>query len=83
VHSPDAVPLHQRATGSRLGYLALPIYWIAFEYVHLNWDLSWPWLTLGNGFMYNPEWVQWYEYTGALGGSLWVWAANLLTYFAW
>jgi len=72
----------KRAGGIRVGYLALPIYWIAFEYVHLNWDLSWPWLTLGNGFMYNPEWVQWYEYTGALGGSLWVWAANLLTYFA-
>src|ERR1700709_2730864 len=22
--------------------------WLGFEYWHLNWDLSWPWLTLGN-----------------------------------
>ena len=38
----------------------------------LNWDISWPWLTLGNVFATHPEWVQWYEYTGTLGGSLWV-----------
>ena len=24
--------------------------WLGFEYLHLNWDLSWPWLTLGNIF---------------------------------
>ncbi len=72
----------KRAASQLTGYLALPVYWIAFEFIHLNWDLSWPWLTLGNGFMYTPEWVQWYEYTGALGGTLWIWAANLLTFFA-
>jgi apolipoprotein N-acyltransferase len=22
--------------------------WITFEFVHLNWELSWPWLTMGN-----------------------------------
>lgn len=68
--------------GNRLGYLSLPIYWIAFEQLHLHWDLTWPWLTLGNGFAAAPQWVQWYEYTGFLGGSVWVWAANLL-FFAW
>ena len=54
------------------GYLSLICFWIAFEYLHLNWDLSWPWLTLGNVFSINYKWVQWYEYTGVLGGSLWV-----------
>jgi len=63
--------------GNRLGYLSLPIYWIAFEQLHLHWDLTWPWLTLGNGFAAAPQWVQWYEYTGFLGGSLWVWVANI------
>ncbi len=72
----------KRAAGNTLGYLSLPIYWIAFEQFHLNWDLSWPWLTLGNGFAAVPSWVQWYEYTGFLGGSLWVWVVNLLVFFA-
>jgi len=69
--------------GNRLGYLSLPIYWIAFEQLHLHWDLTWPWLTLGNGFAAAPQWVQWYEYTGFLGGSVWVWAVNLLVFWAW
>jgi apolipoprotein N-acyltransferase len=68
--------------GNRLGYLSLPIYWIAFEQLHLHWDLTWPWLTLGNGFAAAPQWVQWYEYTGFLGGSLWVWVVNLLVFSA-
>ncbi|MGI4759669.1 MAG: apolipoprotein N-acyltransferase [Janthinobacterium lividum] len=68
--------------GNRLGYLSLPIYWIAFEQLHLHWDLTWPWLTLGNGFAAAPQWVQWYEDTGFLGGSVWVWVVNLLI-FAW
>ena len=66
--------------GNRLGYLSLPVYWVAFEQLHLHWDLSWPWLTLGNGFAAAPGWVQWYEYTGFLGGSVWVLAVNLLVF---
>jgi len=62
------------------GYLSLFCFWIAFEYLHLNWDLSWPWLNLGNVFSMHPNWVQWYEYTGALGGSLWVLFANVLAF---
>ena len=58
------------------------MFWIAFEQLHLHWDLTWPWLTLGNGFAAVPEWVQWYEYTGFLGGSVWVWAVNLLVFGA-
>ena len=66
--------------GNKLGYISLPAYWIAFEFLHLRWDLSWPWLTLGNGFAFYPSIVQWYEYTGILGGSLWVWAVNILVW---
>jgi apolipoprotein N-acyltransferase len=70
----------KKRLGNRLGYLSLPIYWIAFEQLHLHWDLTWPWLTLGNGFAAVPQWVQWYEYTGFLGGSLWIWAVNLAVF---
>lgn len=59
-------------------YFSLPVYWIAFEFLHLNWELSWPWLTLGNGFAAYAPLVQWYEFTGALGGSLWVLEINIL-----
>jgi apolipoprotein N-acyltransferase len=66
--------------GNRLGYISLPAYWIAFEFLHLRWDLSWPWLTLGNGLSMYPSVIQWYEYTGILGGSLWIWTLNILVW---
>jgi apolipoprotein N-acyltransferase len=70
----------KKRLGNRLGYHSLPIYWLAFEQLHLHWDLTWPWLTLGNGFAAAPQWVQWYEYTGFLGGSVWVWVVSLLLF---
>ena len=70
----------KKATNNRLGYLSLVVVWISMEYLHLNWDLSWPWLTLGNGFATSPSIVQWYEFTGFLGGSLWVLIVNLLLF---
>lgn len=60
------------------GLFTLPVYWIAFEKFHLNWDLSWPWLTLGNGFSEYYKLIQWYEFTGVFGGSLWVLIVNVL-----
>ena len=67
-------------TNNRLGYLAFVVLWISMEYLHLNWDLSWPWLTLGNVFSNVPNVVQWYEYTGILGGTLWVLLMNILLF---
>ncbi|MBB6609615.1 apolipoprotein N-acyltransferase [Pontibacter sp. Tf4] len=66
--------------GNTIGYISFIVYWIAFEQFHLNWDLSWPWLTLGNGFATLNTWVQWYEYTGFLGGSVWVLLVNVLIF---
>jgi len=63
--------------------MAFPFFvfiWLAFEKFHLNWDFSWPWLNLGNGFSEYPSWIQWYEYTGYLGGTLWVLVVNVLIY---
>ena len=67
-------------TKEKLGYFSLIVLWISMEYLHLNWDLSWPWLTLGNVFATNPYIIQWYEFTGFLGGTLWVILVNLLLY---
>ena len=70
----------KHALGEKHALIAFPIFWIAFEYLHLNWELTWPWMTLGNVFSNQVHWVQWYEYTGALGGSLWVLIINILLY---
>ena len=66
---------HMGQRGASLGLIA---YWMTFEIGHLNWDLSWPWLTLGNGFAQVPALVQWYEYTGVFGGTLWILWANVM-----
>ena len=50
--------------------------WISLEYLHMHWELAWPWLNLGFGFGNYPGWVQWYDYTGILGGTLWILLAN-------
>ncbi|MGB1831607.1 MAG: apolipoprotein N-acyltransferase, partial [Flavobacteriaceae bacterium] len=50
------------------------------EKLHLSWDFSWSWLNLGNVFSNKIYWIQWYEYTGAFGGSLWVLAINIWSY---
>ena len=62
------------------GHFLLLFYWVAFEYFHLDWDLSWPWLNLGNGFANWHKSIQWYEYTGSLGGSFWIVLVNILFY---
>ncbi len=61
-----------------LAYTAFAAYWISFEMLHLHWELSWSWLNLGNAFGQFPSWVQWYEYTGTFGGTLWILVANIL-----
>ena len=65
---------------NRRGFGILIFYWISWEYFHMNWDLTWPWLTLGNVFASRHIWIQWYEYTGVFGGSFWVILINILAY---
>jgi apolipoprotein N-acyltransferase len=70
----------KKRMGAVAGYLSLIAFWLSFEYIHLNWQLSWPWLTLGNVFATHPGWVQWYEFTGAGGGSCWILLVNLVLF---
>ncbi len=67
--------------GSVIGYASFIIFWMSFEYLHLqDWGLSWPWLTIGNVFAGRTNWIQWYEYTGTSGGTLWVLLVNVLLF---
>ena len=72
----------KKHTSSIMSVMAFAAFWISFEYGHMRWDLTWPWLTLGNSWSPFPEAVQWYEYTGHLGGSLWILLLNYLLYKA-
>jgi len=60
-----------------IGTIFLASLWMSFEYLHLQWQFSWPWLNLGNGFANFTSWIQWYEYTGTFGGTLWIWIVNI------
>jgi apolipoprotein N-acyltransferase len=73
-----AYHLSRKATKNKIGRYAFIIWWLAFEHMFFHTEISWPWLTLGNAFSANTHLVQWYEYTGVLGGSLWVLLSNTL-----
>lgn len=60
--------------------VSLVVFWSTWEYLHLNWDLTWPWLNLGNAFASCSEYVQWYEYTGSFGGTWWIFLVNFLLF---
>jgi apolipoprotein N-acyltransferase len=60
-------------------WLLVPI-WVAWEYGHSVWDLTWTWLSIGNVFAFHPNWVQWFEYTGTSGGSVWILCTNIFVY---
>jgi apolipoprotein N-acyltransferase len=64
--------------GKIVGQFFLFFAWISFEYLHYKWDMSWPWLTLGNGLANDVKLIQWFEYTGVFGGTAWILGANLL-----
>ncbi|MCP4520432.1 MAG: apolipoprotein N-acyltransferase [Cytophagales bacterium] len=74
--------LVRKTVHQKLANISLIAFWLGFEFIHLNWDLTWSWLTLGNGLANVPSIIQWYEYTGALGGSLWILVLNLLLFHA-
>lgn len=74
--------LSQRYFYNRAAIFLFPVYWVAFEFLHLDWDLSWSWLNLGNVFANHPYAIQWYEFTGTLGGSWWIITINILA-FRW
>ncbi|MDQ8004678.1 MAG: apolipoprotein N-acyltransferase [Pedobacter sp.] len=65
------------------GYASLIAFYISMEYLHQDWDLAFPWMTLGNGFAGMHQIVQWYEFTGVYGGSLWILLSNILAFEAY
>ena len=69
--------LSKRYFSGILPYIFLAAAWIAWERFYFEAEISWPWLVLGNAFAGSIKTIQWYEFTGTLGGSLWIWLCNL------
>lgn len=63
-----------------LPYIFLVVTWIAWERAYYSAEISWPWLTLGNAFASTTTCVQWYDETGTIGGSLWIWLCNMTVF---
>ncbi|WP_293934641.1 apolipoprotein N-acyltransferase [Sphingobacterium sp. UBA6645] len=67
-----------------ISFMGLISFWVAYEYLHQSWELSFPWMTLGNGFANSHQLVQWYSITGVYGGTLWIWLVNIALFlFIW
>jgi len=69
--------LTRKKLGNGFGYFSLIFYWLAYEYLYINGEISWTWLNLGNGFANDIRLIQWYEYTGSAGGTFWVLVMNI------
>ncbi|MBR3729432.1 MAG: apolipoprotein N-acyltransferase [Bacteroidales bacterium] len=68
----------KKVCNNPMGNFFLIPYWMAFEMLTYLWAAKWPWLNLGNVFSTSHEWIQWYEYTGVAGGTLWILLVNIL-----
>ncbi len=63
-----------------LSYTVLVSAWTVGEWIYNTNQASFPWLAAGNGFAHDVWAVQWYEWTGAFGGTVWVLVTSILIY---
>lgn len=72
---------YKNTQGTYWGLAFFIAIWMSFEKFHLNWELTWPWLNLGNVFSEYPKLVQWYDTLGATGGSFWILLINVFLFY--
>lgn len=65
---------------SKVTLFLFPLFWVTYEYVYMLTDLSFPWLTLGNGLPHFTTFIQAADLVGTLGLSLLVVFINILLY---
>jgi len=62
-----------------------PVYfissWLTVELLQSYFQLGSPFYNLGHNLGSNPQLIQWYEYTGAAGGTLWILCVNFAIYY--
>lgn len=71
----------KKSMGTYWGLAFFVAIWMSFEKFHLGWELTWPWLNLGNVFSEYPKLIQWYDTLGATGGSFWILLVNVFAFY--
>lgn len=66
--------------GDLAALVALPFFWVAYEYSHTLSEWSFPWITLGNTQTYDLARIQFIDITGVLGLSFWIVVVNCLAF---
>lgn len=72
---------YKNKQGTYWGLVFFVAIWMSFEKYHLGWELTWPWLNLGNVFSEYPKLIQWYDTLGATGGSFWILLVNVFAFY--
>ena len=70
----------RRVLPQRLTLFLFPLFWVTYEYAYMITDLSFPWLTLGDGLSHFTAFIQIADVIGTLGLSLIVVLINVLLY---
>lgn len=65
---------------AKVTLFVFPLFWVTYEFVYMLTDLSFPWLTLGNGLPHFTSFIQAADIVGTLGLSLLVVFINVLFY---
>jgi len=65
---------------SKIASLYFVSAWLTAEWVQSYFQLGTPFYNLGHSLAANIKIIQWYEFTGASGGSLWILAVNFSLY---
>jgi len=64
----------------RLTLFLFPLFWVTYEYAYMITDLSFPWLTLGDGLSHFTAFIQIADIIGTLGLSIVIVLINVLLY---
>ncbi|KAB2810230.1 apolipoprotein N-acyltransferase [Phaeocystidibacter luteus] len=75
--------LAARSIGQARALIVFPFLWMLVEYLHMDWDMSFPWLNIGYAVANRPTWIQWYSLVGTWGGTLWILWVNALIFHGW
>lgn len=66
---------------NELIWWCFPFFWVAYEYLQLNWEVSFGWLHFGLALGKTNYLSAYYPYTGPLGGSFLLLFSNVLLSF--
>jgi len=69
-----------KKAGNKYASLYFIAAWLTAELIQSYFQLGSPFYNLGNNLGANPKIIQWYEFTGVSGGTLWILVINFLVY---